>query len=80
MVFFVELGCHELRGAQHRASVRAMHRGRKAQVSNADGARAGVYKNVFALDVSVDDRWRLLVQVLEPCEHLDTPAFNDPEA
>jgi hypothetical protein len=78
--FFVELRSHELWGSEDAAGVRPVHRRRKSEVPNPDLATAGVNKYVFALDISMNDLRRLVMQVLKSIEDLNAPTFDNPES
>lgn len=78
VVLVVQLGRHELRRSQHRLRrrPRAQQR-REAEVADLDDALAAVDEDVVALEVAVDDRRGVAVQVDEAAENLPGPALQD---
>jgi len=78
VVLVVQLRRHELGRSQHRLRrrPRAQQR-RQAEVADLDDALAAVDEDVVALEVAVDDRRGVAVQVDEAAEDLPGPALED---
>ena len=77
VVLVVELRRHELGRAQHRLrrGPRAEQR-RQAEVADLDDALAAVDEDVVALEVAVDDRRRVAVQVHQAAQNLPGPPLE----
>ena len=75
IVFLVELWGHKLRRSEHRSRIWLVHWGGQAQITDPDVTTIRVYKNVVTLQVTMDDRRRLSVQVVQPLQDLNAPSF-----
>jgi hypothetical protein len=78
VLLIVELGRHELGGAEHRERCSPSRDiGGEPQVPDAEIARGSVDKDVVALEVPMDDGRDVGVQIEEPAQDLPAPALDD---